>query len=97
VTAAILPLPALEGRDDDRRAAIDAAVCRALGRFADRATVNCDELAEILEIARSSAYEAVHAGTVPSLRVGRRVVVPVPALAAVLLGVSENGAPPSRQ
>jgi hypothetical protein len=99
MSAAILPLPDSRGGDDDRRAAIDAAVRRALGQFADRATVNCDELAEILGCGRSSAYEAVRTGAVASLHIGRRRLVPVPGLVAALLGLdgaSSNGATPIR-
>jgi excisionase family DNA binding protein len=72
--------------DDDRRAAIDASVQRALGRFADRATIDCPELAELLNVSRATGYELVKRGTVPSISCGNRVVVPVPGLVAVLLG-----------
>ncbi len=81
------------GTRDDRRAAIDAAVQRALGRFADRATITPEELAEVMGWGRSTSYDACRAGgTVPSVRVGRRVLVPVPGLVAVLLGAAANGA-----
>jgi hypothetical protein len=51
--------------DDDRRAAIDDAVCRALGRFADRATIDAPELAELLGVARATGYEMVSAASSP--------------------------------
>jgi excisionase family DNA binding protein len=35
-----------------------------------------EEVAELLEISRSSAYEAVRRGQIPSIRVGRRIRVP---------------------
>lgn len=73
---------------DDRRAVIDAAVQRALGRFADRPTIDAPELAEVMRWSRSTTYEAIKAGVVPSITVGRRVVVPVPALVALLLGTN---------
>jgi excisionase family DNA binding protein len=74
--------------DDDRRAAIDDAVCRALGRFADRATIDAPELAELLGVARATGYEMVKRGVVPAIHCGNRVLIPVPGLVAVLLGVN---------
>ena len=41
-------------------------------------------LAALLRFSRSSAYDAVKRGEVPSLRIGGRVVVPVPALLRML-------------
>jgi hypothetical protein len=87
MTLAPLPMPEIDLVADDRRAAIDAAVQRALGRFASKATLDAPELAELMGWGRSTAFDAIHAGVVPSLRIGRRVVVPVPGLVAVLLGV----------
>jgi hypothetical protein len=93
MTLAHLPLPDRQVVADDRRVAIDASVQRALGRFADQATIDAPELAELMGWGRSTAFDAINAGVVPSLRIGRRVVVPVPGLVAVLLGVdvSANG------
>jgi hypothetical protein len=73
---------------DDRRAVIDARVSRALGRYADKATVEVwPALGEIMGWGRSTCYEAVRSGVVPSIRVGKAIRVPTPALAALLLGV----------
>ena len=49
-----------------------------------RQTVTVEEAAAILGLGRSAAYEAVRRGEIPSLRVGRRLLVPVPALDALL-------------
>lgn len=87
MTVTRLPVPDPRVEADDRRAAIDAAVLRALGPFADRPTIDAPELAEVMRWSRSTAFEAIRSGVVPSIRVGRRVVVPVPALVALLLGV----------
>ena len=38
------------------------------------------ETAQILGISRSTAYEAVRSGEIPSLTFGRRIVVPISAL-----------------
>lgn len=51
-----------------------------------RATLTVTETAEVLRIGRSAAYEAVRAGQLPSIRIGRRVLVPVHALLAMLDG-----------
>ena len=49
------------------------------------------EAAEVLGIARSSAYSAVRSGELPSIVVGRRILVPGVALLRKL-----EGAAPSR-
>jgi excisionase family DNA binding protein len=41
------------------------------------------EASRRLRISRNSAYEAVRRGELPSIRVGRRVLVPVAALEAM--------------
>jgi excisionase family DNA binding protein len=49
-----------------------------------RLTVSVPEAARILGISRALAYELVARGELPSLRLGRRLVVPVARLAALL-------------
>ena len=84
-------LSELRADADDRQAVLRSFVERALGRFAGQSTITVNELAEIMHCARSTAYEAIKRGAVPSLRVGeRRVVVPIPALVALLLDVQTN-------
>jgi excisionase family DNA binding protein len=39
-------------------------------------TVTVEQAAKLLGIGRSTAYELVHTGDIPSLRLGRRIVVP---------------------
>lgn len=51
-----------------------------LDGFSDRLTLTIEETASLLGIGRSSAYEAARRGQLPSRRLGRRLVVPVPAL-----------------
>lgn len=51
-----------------------------------RATCSVKEAAEILGIHSWSAYEAVKRGEIPALHIGKRILVPVPRLRA-LLGV----------
>lgn len=49
-----------------------------------RLTVSVTEAAGLLGISRALAYELVARGEVPSVRLGRRVVVPVVALRALV-------------
>jgi excisionase family DNA binding protein len=46
--------------------------------------VTVERSGEILGISRASAYEAVRRGEIPSLRFGRRVVVPIARLLELL-------------
>jgi excisionase family DNA binding protein len=39
-------------------------------------TLTVEQAAKLLGIGRSTAYELVHTGDIPSLRLGRRIVVP---------------------
>jgi len=49
-----------------------------------RATVSVEEAGRFLGVGRSAAYEAVRRGEIPHLRIGRRLLVPVPRLMALL-------------
>lgn len=44
------------------------------------------ETAKMLRISRATAYEGVRSGSIPSIRVGRRVLIPLVALEALLRG-----------
>lgn len=59
----------------------------------NRATLSVEEAAQILGIGRSAAYEAVHQGQIPYLRIGRRILIPRRALTALLDGTNQLGAP----
>jgi excisionase family DNA binding protein len=50
-----------------------------------RSTYDVPEAARILGIGRSAAYEAVRRGEIPSIRLGKRLVVPRAALERMLL------------
>jgi excisionase family DNA binding protein len=56
----------------------------SLADLGGRATVTVEEVAQVLGVSRGSAYEGVRTGALPSLRLGRRVLVPVPALLSLL-------------
>lgn len=45
-----------------------------------RLALSIEETASLLGLGRSAAYEAARRGELPSHRLGRRVIVPVPAL-----------------
>jgi excisionase family DNA binding protein len=45
-----------------------------------------DEVAALLRISRGSAYEAVKRGEIPTIRIGRRLLVPAAALERMLAG-----------
>ncbi len=47
-------------------------------------TLTVEQAAKLLGIGRSTAYELVQTGDIPSLRLGRRIVVPVARLAEML-------------
>jgi excisionase family DNA binding protein len=53
-----------------------------------RAVFTVPEAGELLGLGRSAAYEAVRRGDIPSIKLGRRRVVPKPAMFQ-LLGLSE--------
>lgn len=49
-----------------------------------KATITVEQAAELLGLARTTAYDAVNRGQIPSFRIGRRLVVPVPKLKEML-------------
>jgi excisionase family DNA binding protein len=60
---------------------------RALAeRWRELDTLTVEEAAEILRISRTSAYKAVRAGEIPSVRVGRRDIIPRVAIERLLAG-----------
>lgn len=51
-----------------------------LAQVAEEATITIEQTAELLGLGRTAAYEAARRGEFPTRRLGRRIVVPVPAL-----------------
>ena len=49
-----------------------------------RMTVTVQEAATILGVGRNKAYEAARSGEIPTVRIGRRLLVPVAALERLL-------------
>jgi excisionase family DNA binding protein len=54
--------------------------------------LSVEEAAELLGISRGLAYELVHRGELPALRLGRRLVVPVAALEAMVAEAATGAA-----
>ena len=61
-----------------------------------RLTLTVEEVADLLGIGRGSAYAAVRAGEIPSVRIGRRVLVPRSALLTLLGEPAPNNEATSR-
>lgn len=60
-----------------------------------RQTMTVEEAAAILGISRANAYECARTGELPSIRFGRRVLIPSAALSRLLQpGGAEEGASP---
>ena len=50
-----------------------------------RTTLTIEEMSLTLGIGRNTAYQAVRTGEIPSIRIGRRILVPVAAFEKMLL------------
>jgi excisionase family DNA binding protein len=48
------------------------------------AVFTVEEAGRLLRVSRGAAYEAVRRGEIPSVRIGRRILVPAAALRALL-------------
>lgn len=51
-----------------------------------RRTVSVEEAGRLLGIGRNQAYAAAHAGQIPVIRIGKRMLVPKAALDRMLAG-----------
>jgi excisionase family DNA binding protein len=60
----------------------------------DRATLDVDEAAKLLGLSRNATYAAVAAKQIPSLRIGRRIVIPRVALERLLEQPGARTVPP---
>jgi DNA binding domain, excisionase family len=50
----------------------------------DKRTLSVSEAGKVLGIGRSAAYEAARSGQLPTIRIGRRILVPLVALERLL-------------
>jgi excisionase family DNA binding protein len=60
----------------------------------ERVTLTIDETAKRLGIGRNQAYEAARQHQIPTIRVGKRLLVPIAALERLLNGPSPLTDPP---
>ena len=67
----------------------NAAESISLDSIASRSTITVEEAASLLGIGRSAAYDAARRGQLPTRRLGRRLLVPVPAFLAWLGSTSD--------
>lgn len=58
--------------------------------FQGRSTLTVAEAAEILGISRGSAYAAAQSGDLPTIRFGRRLLVPKKALSRLIDGAQDQ-------
>jgi excisionase family DNA binding protein len=77
---------------------VTATCCRSFGEVpvvAERLTVSVEEAGELLGISRGHAYELVRRNELPHLRLGRRLVVPLRPLMALINGTEGSRTPES--
>jgi excisionase family DNA binding protein len=55
-----------------------------IDQLAGRATITIEQTAKLLGLGRTAAYDAARRGELPTRRLGRQLLVPVPALLAWL-------------
>jgi excisionase family DNA binding protein len=53
-------------------------------------TLSITQVAEMLGISRNSAYQGVMTGEIPSIRIGKRILVPIKALERMLEGAGQK-------
>jgi excisionase family DNA binding protein len=51
-----------------------------LDELSGKATISIEQTAKLLGLGRTAAYDAARRGELPTRRLGRRLLVPVPAL-----------------
>ncbi|MEA2514137.1 MAG: Helix-turn-helix domain [Thermomicrobiales bacterium] len=73
-------------REEGRSSSSGKATTQASSAGLPRATMSVEEAAAYLGIGRSAAYEACRVGTLPVIRLGRRILVARAALDRILAG-----------
>ncbi len=71
----------------------DNRIAKALSpeELLSKTTLTIEEMSLTLGIGRNSAYEAVKRGDIPSIRIGRRILVPTKALERKLSEAGDKG------
>jgi excisionase family DNA binding protein len=62
----------------------------------DRLTFTVDETRRKLGLSRGLIYQAIHQGQIPSIRIGRRILIPRAALEKLLANPGTLNIPPGR-
>ena len=57
-------------------------------RWDGRSTLSVEEAGDVLGLSRATAYAAANSGSLPVIRIGRRMVVPRYALERLLMGAA---------
>lgn len=63
----------------------------------DREVLTVEEVMKVLGIGRRAAYAGVRSGQIPSIRVGRRFLVPVTFVERMLVGEQSSAEPSSTE
>jgi excisionase family DNA binding protein len=75
----------MRGRNQQETQQVDQAPAGA--PVIERKTVSVEDAGKMLGLSRATAYEAARAGSIPVIRIGRRVLVPMAALDRLLNSV----------
>jgi excisionase family DNA binding protein len=62
-----------------------------------KTTLTVEETAKLLGISRGLAFQAVRRGDIPSIRIGRRILIPRARLRALLDGDNPQGEAPEQR
>jgi len=63
---------------------------------AERLTFTVEETGKKLGLSRGLIYQAIHEGQIPSIRIGRRILIPRVALEKILANPGGLSSPPGR-
>ena len=62
-----------------------------MNKKAEKLTMTVNEAALALGLSRNSCYQGVETGSIPSIRIGKRILIPRYALEKLLAGNEQRG------
>lgn len=62
-----------------------------MNKKTQKLTMTVEETALVLGLSRNSCYQAVEAGSIPSIRIGKRILIPRYALERLLTDTEQRG------
>lgn len=65
-----------------------------MNNHSDSLVLTAVETARLLRIGRGTVYEQIRCGNIPSIKMGRRILIPKAALIKMLEGAKGDGSPP---